>query len=393
MTTSGAARLLRRPEEPRATFLELFFDLVFVVALAMLSQLLVQQLTWSGAFQALVLLLALWSVWIHTLSVTERLDPQQPLVQLVVLGTMLGTLVMAAAAPQAFGDKGLVFAGTYVATQLGRQGVVVLLLRGHDAQRLLLRILFKLAVSAVPWIAGGVVHGTARDVLWILAPAWEFGALALGFPTPVLGRRTTAEELALSGEHAAERYRQVFIVALGEQVLVTGLTFSGTRFEIDRTAAVAVAFATTALLWRIYIYRAGELLAEAVAAASNLIRVYTSSVFGHLIMVVGIVVISVGDELVISHPFGSTQPAWIAVILGGPALFLAGRALFEYAVFSRVSRSRVIGVAVLAIISPAMLVLPPLAVAGAAAIVLAGVVASDAARARGRPPELPSPPR
>jgi low temperature requirement protein LtrA len=75
-------------------------------------------------------------------------------------------------------------------------------------------------------------------------------------------------------------------------------------------------------------------------------------------MVAGVVAISVGDELVITHPAGHMQPAWIAVILGGPALFLAGRAVLEYAVFGRVSVDRVIGILVLAAVSPVMILAP-----------------------------------
>jgi low temperature requirement protein LtrA len=146
------------------------------------------------------------------------------------------------------------------------------------------------------------------------------------------------------------------------------------------------------LLWRIYIYRAGEVLGAAVAAAPDRLRLAALSVYAHLVMVAGIVAISVGDELVIKHPLGHTPPAWIAVILGGPAVFLAGRAIFEYSVFGRVSRDRVAGVLVLAAISPLMIFLPPMLVAAAAALVLAGIATADAARARGRPPEPPSPP-
>ncbi|MFC4017070.1 low temperature requirement protein A [Micromonospora sp. GCM10011542] len=109
--TGGAAGLLRRPEEPRATYLELFFDLVFVFALARLSQELLKHLNWRGAFQTLVLLLALWAVWANTARLTDRLNPQQPLIQLLVIATMFGTLMMAAAAPEAFGEHGLFFAG------------------------------------------------------------------------------------------------------------------------------------------------------------------------------------------------------------------------------------------------------------------------------------------
>lgn len=139
--------------------------------------------------------------------------------------------------------------------------------------------------------------------------------------------------------HAAERFRQFFIIALGELILVSGLTFSRGRFEPDRVAAVVVAFATTALQWRIYIHRAGSLLGEAIAAARDPLRAVIPALYAHLLMVAGIVVIAVGDELVIEHPLGHTPPAWIIVILGGPALFLAGRGMFEYEVFGRVSRS------------------------------------------------------
>jgi len=72
-------------------------------------------------------------------------------------------------------------------------------------------------------------------------------------------------------------------------------------------------------------------------------------------------------------------PAWIAVVLGGPALFLTGRAILGYAVFSRVSRDRVVGVLVLAAISPAMIVVPPVLVALAAAVVLFGIAVADGA--------------
>lgn len=109
-------------------------------------------------------------------------------------------------------------------------------------------------------------------------------------------------------------------------------------------------------------------------------------------MVAGIVVVAVGYEIVIEHPFGHTKPAWILVVLGGPMLFLIGRALVEHAVFNRVSRPRMIGALALAAASPFMIFLPPLAVAVTAVFVLAGIAVSDAMHARGKPPERPHPP-
>ena len=389
--TGGAARLVRGPEGRRATFLDLFLDLVFVFALFRLSQGLLEHLDWSGAFQTLVLLLAVWWVWTQTAGAGDRFDSRRPAIQLLVIGCMFGSFVLAAAVPEAFGEHGLVFAGAYVAVQVGRSLFLVVVTRGDERQRREMRVLFWYGVSAVPWLAGAVVQGWARGVLWALAVAVDYAVVRLRFPTPRLGRASAAE-FAVSGEFLAERYRQFFIIALGELILASGLAFTSDGFEADRSAAVVVAFATTVLLWRIYIYRAGEVLGEAVAAAPDPLRVGVSAVYAHLVMVAGIVAISVGDDLVIAHPFGHTPPAWAAVILGGPALFLAGRAIFEYAVFGRVSRNRLAGILVLAAISLATIFLPPVLIAAAAALVLAGIAVSDAARARGRPPEPPSPP-
>ncbi|SCF18495.1 low temperature requirement protein A [Micromonospora chaiyaphumensis] len=389
----GAAAFLRPPGKPRATFLELFFDLVFVLALAQLSQALLRDLSWTGVFQSLVMLLALWAVWANTAGLTDRLDPQQPLIQLLVIATMFGALMMAITAPAAFSDRGMTFAIAYVAVQIGRNAGAVLLVRGHEARGAFARPLFWFGVSAVPWIAGAVAQDTARGALWALAVAVEYGALALGLPTPGLGRAFTRKaEFAVSGAHVAERFQQFFILALGELILVTGLTAGRSGFEPDRRAAVVLAFATTALLWRIYIHRTGELLADAIAAAPDPVRALITVVNVHLVMVASIVTIAVGNELVIEHPSGHPRPAWSAVILGGPALFLVGRAAVEYAVFSRISPNRLIGVLLLAAISPGAFFLPPLLVASAPVLVLAGIAVSDAIRARGRPPERPSPP-
>jgi low temperature requirement protein LtrA len=392
MTTSGAAEVLRGPGDPqRATFLELFFDLAFVFALAQLSHELIDDLTWIGVLQTLVLLLAIWQIWFSTAATTDRLDPGRPAIQLLVIATLVGTLVVAAALPDAFGEAGLIFAGVYVGIQVGRSLFLVVALRGLELQRTTWRILFWFGVSAVPWIWGALVDGSARRALWTLAVAVEFTAGILRFPTPGLGRAPTSE-LPNVAEHLAERYRQFYIVALGELILATGPPLSGSGFTPYRTAAFAVSIATTVLLWRIYIYRAGELLSAAIAASPQPGRHARSAANTHMVMVAGIVVTAVGAERLTAHPLGHTQPAWIAVIFGGPALFLAGRAIFEYEVFGRVSRNRPIGLLVLAALAPAMLLAPPLLVALVPTGVLAGIAVSDAARARGHPAEPPSPP-
>src|SRR5215468_5669182 len=153
--TSAPGDLVRKLEDiARATFLELFFDVVFVFSLRALGELLLNKLTWSGAYQTLVLLLAIVFVWALTARVTSRLDPQRPPVQLLVIATMVGALVGSAALPEAFGKTGLIFAVTYLAIQIGRCLYLIILLRGQQEQRLVQRAAIWYAIIGVPWLIG-----------------------------------------------------------------------------------------------------------------------------------------------------------------------------------------------------------------------------------------------
>jgi low temperature requirement protein LtrA len=392
MTTGRAALPLRQPEtSQRATFLELFFDLAFVFALFQLSHALLRRLSWSGALQTLVLLLAMWAVWSSTIWITDRLDPQWPPLQALVFVSLLLTLVLAATLPEAFGKHGAIFAGVYVGIEVGRYLFVALAFRGHELRRVALNGLAWSAGYALPWIAGAFVPGAPRAALWILAVAIENAAYVLGFPSGRRERRWSWEP-PVAAEHYAERYRQVFIIGLGELILVSGLTFSGPGVTPSRTMAFVASVCTAGLLWRIYIFRAGELLSEAFAAAPVSARLGIWVVYVHLVMVAGIVVTAVGNELVIAHPSGRTPAAWAVVILGGPALYVAGRAGFEYTVFSRVSWDRPIGVLVPVALIPVARLVSPLVAAIGAATILSGIVIADAARARRNPADLPSPP-
>ncbi|MEU7590398.1 low temperature requirement protein A [Micromonospora sp. NPDC049230] len=394
--STRAATLLRRPGQPqRPSLLELFFDLVFVFALNRVAQRLVEELTERRvvlveAAETLLLLLAFVVLWFVTAWVTDLYDPQRPPLQFVVYVAMLGALVMAVAVPQAFGDRGLAFAGAYVAVHIIRGLIIVPILRGHDAQRRAAGVFFWFTVSAVPWIAGAIVTDLARGLLWTLAIAIDGAALLLFYPAP--WSRSTQRQWPVLAEYLSERYRQFFIIALGELILTTGSAYSDTSFRRGGSAAAfAVAFITTVLLFRVYLFRAGQLLPEAIIAAAAPAHLIREAFLAHVLMVTGTVAVAVGYEIVIEHPFGHTQAAWIVVVLGGPMLFLIGRALVEHAVFDRVSHSRIIGALALAGASPFMILMPPLAVAGTAVAVLAGIAASDAAHAIGKPPERPHP--
>ncbi|MFC8617283.1 low temperature requirement protein A [Micromonospora purpureochromogenes] len=391
MTTSGTSGLLRKLEDvARASLLELFFDVVFVFALRALAQQLINNLTWSGAFQTLVLLLAIGWVWSLTARVTGELNPRRPAVQLLIIATMVGALVLSAAVPEAFGKTGLIFAVTYLAIQIGRSLFLAVLLQGHELQNVARRGVIWHAATGVPWLAGAFTSGTVRTALWTLAVALIYAARRFNYPLPGL-KRLAGAQLPAGGEYMADRNRALFVIGLGEVILAIGSSLTSRGFATDQTVAFVVTFAGTALIWRIYLFRAGEDIGPAIQASADPDLLGTLVSYAHLVMLAGLVVTSVGAQLVIDDPLGHPRPATTVTILGGTALFLAGRTLLQYLVYDQISRSRCIGLLALACLLPPMLLLPPLINALAGATVLTGIVIADNIRARRHPAPI-SPP-
>lgn len=372
---AGAAAPAQR-DPGRPAFLELFFDLVYVFALISLVKTLAVDLTWTGVGETVVLLLAFILVWSLTTWAADTLDLARPAVQVQFIGVAAASLLLAAAAPDAYGERGLLFAVTYLAIHLGSSSYYLLIRPTAAEPRRSGRILFWYTIAAVGWIGGGLTAGPTRLVLWVAAVGVEYVAASLGWPVPGLGR-STPQEWRLVGGRVAERYRQFVIVALGASIFVTGTTFSLNEYTMDRAWAFLVVFMIVVLTWRIYIYRAGELLTDAIARSTNPPLLTQSAAVTHLIMVAGVGGMAVTSHLVVARPLGQTPPSWAAVILGGPALFLVGRGVLDYMVFGRISRSRLVGLVLLAGVAPASSLLPPVLVALLAMTVLALIAAAN----------------
>ena len=376
---SNASPLRARGErDHRVTFTELFFDLVYVFAVTQLSHLLLDHLSLHGAAQTLLLLVAVWRAWIDTAWFTNWFDPDRRAVRLALIGVMLLSLIMSATLPEAFGQRGFVFAAAYVAMQIGRCLFAVLALGVDPAlRRNFLRILAWCVASGVLWLAGGLAEGAAREIWWLGAVLVDCAAPAAGFATPGLGRSRTTD-WTIAGGHLAERCHLFVIIALGESILLTGATFGQQPLAAETVVALGVAFLGSVALWWLYFDRAAEYGGEVIAQSKDPGRLGRSAyTYFHVPIVAGIIVAAVADELTIAHPGGPTSATTVAVVLGGPALFLAGHTLFKWAVFAHVSRSRVVALLALAALFPVSLAVPPLGVAAAATVTVATVAAWD----------------
>jgi len=375
MTGSAGASLLRARhghDHTRVTYVELFFDLVFVFAITQLSHTLLEHLSLKGLLQAALLFMAVWWVWIYTSWVTNWLDPEKTPVRLLLFVLMLAGLVLSTSIPQAFESKGLAFAGAYVFMQVGRSLFMVWALKGHSPGNYhnFQRVSCWLAVSAVFWIAGAFVQGDTRFALWAIALVIEYAGPSLGFRTPGLGASTTSD-WDVEGGHLAERCALFVIIALGESVLVTGATFAKLPWTPVTVASFLVAFVGSVAMWWIYFNIGAERGSRHISASDDPGRlarlVYT---YLHLPLVAGIIVAAVGDELVLAHPTGHTNVQTAAVLLGGPALYLIGNLLFKRASAKHFPLSHLVGLGLLALLLPAATVASPLMFSGATALVL-----------------------
>lgn len=376
MNVSDHGGLLRARDrgEQQVTPFELFFDLVFVFAITQLSHRLLDHLSVGGALETL-LLLVVWSAWVTTAWVTNWFDPDRLAVRLMLIAVMLASLFMSVAIPGAFGDRGLMFALAYVAIQVGRAAFAFITLRrslgaSHPLSRTFQRALFWHVVAGVMWILGGLLEGEARYALWGLATVVAYGAPATGYYTPGLGRSRTAE-WTVQGGYLAERCRLFIIIALGESLLVTGTTFGEIEASTATVSAFMVAFLGSVALWWIYFHRSDEAARGIISSTEDPGRLARSAyTYFHLPMIAGIISVAAADELTLTHPGEPGTVPSVALILGGTALFLAGHAFFESAVFGRLPWSHVITLAVLAALIPVGFAIPTLALSGAASLVV-----------------------
>ncbi len=319
------------------TYIELFFDLVFVFAITQLSHGLLAHLSLIGALQALILLFAVWWVWIYTTWVANWLNPDRANVRLMLILLMLAGLALSSAIPYAFGKNGWLFAAAYCSMQLGRSLYVVWASWGiHDGRvRNFARIAFWSLLTLPLWIAGCFADAEVRMLCWAAALAIEYAGPFAFFATPGLGR-SNAADWDIAGAHMAERCALFIIIALGEGVLVTGATFATLPQDALHWTAFATCFLGSAALWWLYFDTGavrGSKLIEASGDAGLLARnAYT---YWHIPIVAGLVVSAVADEMLLAHPKGHIEPAYLAVAVGGTLLFLVGNMGFKRATNDR----------------------------------------------------------
>ncbi|EGP06955.1 hypothetical protein CSIRO_3686 [Bradyrhizobiaceae bacterium SG-6C] len=381
MSGNGSLLRTRAPHQHhRVTYVELFFDLVFVFAITQISHTLLAHFTPLGVLQTTILFLAVWWVWIYTSWITNWLDPERTPVRVMLFGLMIAGLLLSTSIPKAFESRGLAFAVAFVVMQVGRSFYTYCSIpRSQPGWRMnLLRITCWLACSGVFWIAGGLADGQTRLMLWIFAVGIEYCGPLFRFWFPGLGA-TPYADWDVEGGHMAERCGLFIIIALGESIVVTGATFASAAWTAPTIAGFVVALIGSIAMWWVYFHIGAEAGAEQISHSEETGRLarlaYT---YLHLPIVAGIVVSAVGDELLLAHPDGHADAKTILSMIGGPLLFLIGTILFKRSIRGIFQLSHLAGIGLLIVLIPFAHSLSPLMLSTATTIVMLIVAAWEA---------------
>jgi low temperature requirement protein LtrA len=350
--SSRLSAVLREGE--RVTPLELFFDLVFVLAITQCTALMANHPTWSGLAQGLLVLGMLWWSWTGYAWLTSVLDPEEGAVRLVMFGAMAALLLVSICVPEAFGDLALAFALIYGVVRAAHIALFMLASPDDDGLRHSVLSLAASSAIAVSLLAlASLFDGLAQGALWVLALGLDMGG-------PYL---FGSEGWKLVPGHFAERHGLIVIIALGESIVAIGLG-ADQALDLGIAAAAVLGVALTAAMWWTYFDIVAIVSARRLAEAepgrvqNELAR--DSYSYVHLIMVAGIVLVALGMKKTIGHFDDQLETVPAFAMLGGLAVYLLGLVGFRWRHIRSINRQRLLLAVVLLILVPVATEVPAL---------------------------------
>ena len=344
----GALRDLAPEETPRVTTMELFFDLVYVFTIIQLSHYLLEHASWLGALEYATLFAAVWWAWNYTAWAANWLNPDHPSGRGLMVILMGCALLMAVAAPQAFSDRAGLFAIAYVAMALIRAGYMAFVFRGQVMGRNYAQLGAWSAMSGMFWVAGVLIE-PIRLELWIVAVLIDYAAPYAGFWLPGQGA-TPMSSWALRGLHLFERNQLIFIIALGESILLLGGYLVSHEIHFDTGLAALIGFLLIVTLWWIYfvdLSEPGEHRFKHETEHASLAR--AGLAYAHGVAVCGAIVTAVAIEMIVAHPYDPIHAETALIAFAGPSLFLLGCTIFHRVTAERLRAMYLLAVAALAV--------------------------------------------
>jgi low temperature requirement protein LtrA len=344
MATTRLTTVERQGET--VTPLELFFDLVFVLALTQCTAYMAAHLTWEGFAQGLLILGVLWWAWVGYSWLTSVVDPEEGFVRLAMFGAMAAFLVAALCIPEAFGGDAGLFAGAYAVVRVGQLTLFAIAAREKpDLRRSLAGLNVGTAIGVGLITAASFTDGDLQIALWALALLLDVGE------PYVFG----SEGWQLVPKHFAERHGLIVIIALGESIVAIGV---GAGHDVDLGVVVAAVLGVgiVSALWWMYFdvvaLVAERRLSNATPGKEQNEIARDSFSYLHFPMVAGIVLIALGLKKTLEHVEDPLKTIPAVALMCGGALYLLAHVAFRWRNVHRFSSHRVLCAVVLCALVP-----------------------------------------
>jgi low temperature requirement protein LtrA len=361
-------------EDSRVTPLELFFDLVFVLAITQCTALMADEPTWRGLAKGVLVLGVLWWSWVGYSWLTSAVNPEEGTVRLAMFAAMAALLVVALCVPQAFDATALLFAGAYAIVRFAQIALFVLASRDDPGLRHSVTGLAISTTIGVGLLAGAsLADGVLQGALWATALALDMGG-------PLL---IDSSGWRLEPTHFAERHGLIVIIALGESIVAIGV---GAGHDVDAgvVAAAVLGVAVAGALWWLYFdvvaLVAERRLSNAAPGRERNEIARDSFSYLHFPMVAGIVLLALGMKKTLGHVEDPLKLVPAVALLGGTAVYLLAHVAFRWRNVHRFSRQRLAAAIVLVALLPAAPELPAIATLAIVAVLLCALIAYEARR-------------
>jgi len=275
--------------ERRASWVELFVDLVFVVSIAQLSHALVDEPTAIGFLEFGASFVPVWWAWVGFTFYADRFEANDAVFRLLMLAGMLAVAALAVNVPYAFEDGSRAFALSYVAVR-----AVLLLLyararwRAPEARPLIHLYMTAFTASIAVWVASVFVPAPARYALWA-------GALSIDLGVPLALGPRVIPRAPIHASHIPERFGLFTLIVFGETILAVVVGTAETHWELRSVVVAGAGFVAVSALWWLYFdYLDASILERSVRAG----QLY---VYGHLPLLAGLTAVGAGTALAIGE--------------------------------------------------------------------------------------------
>jgi low temperature requirement protein LtrA len=316
-------RTLGEDETRRSTWLELFFDLVFVVAVAQLGQQLSQDVSAEGLFRFLGFFVPIWWAWMGFTFYANRFDTDDLPYRLLVFVAMLGVAALATTLPDAFAGASRGFVLSYVFVRLVLLVLYARAIRHVDEGRAIAVFYFAaFSAAVVVWLASLLFPAPERYWVWVLA-------LAIELPAPILGWRLIPSG-PVDPRHAPERLGLLTIIVLGESVFAVVLGVTDVTWSSEALLAALGGFVCAAAFWWIYFEFVNPEYAFAALRRRGRILRGLVFVYSNFPVIAGLAALGIGVKLAVLAAGGETaydESGWL--LCAGLALSMLGLAAVE----------------------------------------------------------------